>query len=191
MLKEFKEFAVKGNVIDLAVGVIIGAAFGKIVTSFVEDIIMPLIGMLTGKVNFVDKFIVLSSAKGTDFPSLAEAKKAGAAVLAYGNFINVSINFLIIAFVVFLMVKQINKLKREPAPAVPNTKDWPFCTSPIALAATRGDLSAVGPGCDEQFEFEFALDLLLDGFERLRDQGWTSRHDRELDAALPAPEQGT
>jgi len=137
MLKEFKEFAVKGNVIDLAVGVIIGAAFGKIVTSFVEDIIMPLIGMLTGKVNFVDKFIVLSSAKGTDFPSLAEAKKAGAAVLAYGNFINVSINFLIIAFVVFLMVKQINKLKREPAPAVPNTKDCPFCTSPIALAATR------------------------------------------------------
>ena len=137
MLKEFREFAVKGNVIDLAVGVIIGAAFGKIVTSFVEDIIMPIIGLLTGKVNFVDKFIVLSNPHGDPLNSLADAKKAGAAVIAYGNFFNVTVNFLIIAFVVFLMVKQINKLKREPAPATPNTKDCPFCTSPIALAATR------------------------------------------------------
>ncbi|MCW3050872.1 MAG: Large-conductance mechanosensitive channel [Chthonomonadales bacterium] len=137
MLKEFKEFAVKGNVIDLAVGVIIGAAFGKIVTAFVEDIIMPLIGMLTGGINFADKFILLSTAKGTAFASLADAKKAGAAVLAYGDFINVVLNFLIIAFVIFLMVRQINRLKREPAPAVPNTKDCPFCTTPIALAATR------------------------------------------------------
>jgi len=137
MLKEFKEFAVKGNVIDLAVGVIIGAAFGKIVTSFVEDIIMPLIGMLTGKVNFVDKFIVLSNPKNVELTSLDVAKKAGAAVLAYGNFLNVALNFLIVAFVVFLMVKQINRLKREPAPAIPNTKDCPFCTTPIALAATR------------------------------------------------------
>ncbi len=137
MLKEFREFAVKGNVIDLAVAVIIGAAFGKIVTSFVEDIIMPIIGMMTGKVNFVDKFIVLSNPKNAVLDSLADAKKAGAAVIAYGNFLNVTLNFLIIAFVVFLMVKQINRLKREPAPATPNTKDCPFCTSPIALTATR------------------------------------------------------
>ncbi|MCW3054779.1 MAG: mscL [Chthonomonadales bacterium] len=137
MLKEFREFAVKGNVIDLAVGVIIGAAFGKIVTSFVEDIIMPLIGMLTGKVNFVDKFIVLSNPTGVPLASLVDAKKAGAAVLAYGNFFNVAINFVIIAFVVFLMVKQINRLKREPTPATPNTKECPFCISPVALTATR------------------------------------------------------
>jgi large conductance mechanosensitive channel len=138
MLKEFKEFAVKGNVIDLAVGVIIGAAFGKIVTAFVEDIIMPLIGMLTGGINFADKFIVLSNPHpNLPLNSLVDAKKAGASVLAYGDFINVILNFLIISFVIFLMVKQINRLKREPAPAVPNTKDCPFCTTPIALAATR------------------------------------------------------
>ena len=98
---------------------------------------MPIIGMLTGKVNFVDKFIVLSNPKNAVLDSLADAKKAGAAVIAYGNFLNVTLNFLIIAFVVFLMVRQINRLKREPAPATPNTKDCPFCTSPIALAATR------------------------------------------------------
>lgn len=137
MLKEFKEFAVKGNVIDLAVGVIIGAAFGKIVTAFVEDIIMPIIGMLTGGINFADKFIILANPHKAELQSLADAKKAGASVLAYGDFINVSMNFLIIAFVIFLMVKQINRLKREPAPAIPNTKDCPFCTTPIALAATR------------------------------------------------------
>lgn len=137
MLKEFKEFAVKGNVIDLAVGVIIGAAFGKIVTSLVEDIIMPLIGMITKGVNFTDKFITLSDPKNLHPESLADAKKAGVAVLAYGNFLNVALNFLIIAFVVFLMVKQINKLKREPAPAAPNTKDCPYCKMPINLQATR------------------------------------------------------
>lgn len=137
MLKEFKEFAVKGNVIDLAVGVIIGAAFGKIVTSLVEDIIMPIIGMLTGKVNFVDKFIVLSNTTGTVPASLADAKKAGLAVIAYGNFLNVTLNFIIIAFVVFLMVKQINRLKREPVPSAPNTKECPFCKTPINLQATR------------------------------------------------------
>src|SRR5258708_6630230 len=126
MLKEFREFAVKGNVIDLAVGVIIGAAFGKIVTAFVEDIIMPLIGMLTGGINFADKFIVLSNPHNAILQSLADAKKAGASVLAYGDFINVILNFLIIAFVIFLMVKQINRPKREPAPAEPNTKDCPF-----------------------------------------------------------------
>ncbi len=137
MLKEFKEFAVKGNVIDLAVGVIIGAAFGKIVTAFDEDIIMPLIGMLTGGINFADKFVVLANPHNATLQSLADAKKAGASVLAYGDFINIILNFLIIAFVIFLMVKAINRLKREPAPAIPNTKDCPFCTSPIALAATR------------------------------------------------------
>ena len=137
MLKAFREFAVKGNVIDLAVAVIIGAAFGKIVTSFVEDIIMPIVGLLTGKVNFVDKFIVLSNPHGAPLDSLVDAKKAGAAVIAYGNFFNVTINFVIIVFVVFLMVKQINRLKREPTPATPNTKECPFCISPIALTATR------------------------------------------------------
>lgn len=135
MLKEFKEFAVKGNVIDLAVGVIIGAAFGKIVTAFVEDLIMPLIGMLTGGINFTDKFLVLSNPHNAPLQSLADAKKAGAAVIAYGDFFNVILNFLIIAFVIFLMVKQINRLKREPA--APNTKECPFCISPIPLTATR------------------------------------------------------
>lgn len=137
MMKEFREFAVKGNVIDLAVGVIIGAALGRIVTSFVEDIIMPLIGLMTGKVNFVDKFVVLSNPTGVALNSLADAKKAGAAVLAYGNFLNVLLNFVIIAFIVFLMVKQINRMKRAPEAAAPNTKECPYCVSAIALTATR------------------------------------------------------
>ena len=118
MIKEFKEFAVRGNVVDLAVGVIIGAAFGKIVTSMVSDILMPPIGKAMGGVNFSDLFINLDSAKGP-FSSLKAAKDAGAAVIAYGSFINTLIDFAIVAFCIFLLVKGINALKRKPAPAPP------------------------------------------------------------------------
>ena len=117
--KEFKEFAVKGNVMDLAVGVIIGAAFGKIVDSVVNDLIMPLISKVTGGLDFSNYFIPLA---GQTAPTLAEAKKAGA-VFAYGNFITVAINFIILAFIIFLMIKQINKLKKEPAPAAATPED--------------------------------------------------------------------
>jgi len=115
MATEFKEFAVKGNVVDLAVGIIIGGAFGKIVTSIVNDVIMPPIGLLLGKVDFSNLFINLS---GTEAASLADAKKAGLATLNYGLFLNTCIEFLIVAFAVFLLVKQINRLKKE-APAAP------------------------------------------------------------------------
>ena len=121
MLKEFKEFAVKGNVIDLAVGVIIGAAFGKIVDSLVGDIIMPIVGAIFGKLDFSSLFLVLGNAPAGTAMTLDALKKAGVPVLAYGNFITVAINFIILAFVIFLMIKQINRMKRaEPAaPAVP------------------------------------------------------------------------
>ena len=114
MLKEFKEFAVKGNVIDMAVGVVIGGAFGKIVNSLVADVIMPPIGLLLGKVDFSNLFLNLS---GKPVASLAEAKKAGLATLNYGLFLNTCIEFLIVAFAIFLVIKQINRLKREPPPA--------------------------------------------------------------------------
>ncbi|MBK8174578.1 MAG: large conductance mechanosensitive channel protein MscL [Rhodospirillales bacterium] len=110
MIREFREFAIRGNVVDLAVGIIIGAAFGKIVTSLVEDMLMPPIGLLLGKVDFSDLFIDLSAG---DYASLAAAKAAGAPVIAYGNFLNTVINFLIVAFAVFILVKQINRLKRD------------------------------------------------------------------------------
>ena len=134
MMKEFKEFAVKGNVIDLAVGVIIGGAFGKIVTSFVSDIVMPPLGMAMGKVNFSDLFIDLS---GKGFTSLKAAKDAGAPVISYGLFINTILDFVIIAFVIFMVIKQINRLKKEPAPAAPNTKECPFCCSAVPIPAKR------------------------------------------------------
>jgi large conductance mechanosensitive channel len=134
MMKEFKEFAVKGNVVDLAVGVIIGAAFGKIVTSFVSDVVMPPLGMAMGKVNFTDLFIDLS---GQGFVSLKAAKDAGAPVISYGLFINTIIDFTIIAFVIFMVIKQINRFKKEPAPAPPNTKDCPFCCTAIPIPAKR------------------------------------------------------
>ena len=118
MMKEFKEFAVKGNVIDLAVGVIIGAAFGKIVESLVGDIIMPIIGSVFGKLDFSSLFVVLGNVPAGTAMTLDALKKAGVPVLAYGNFITVAINFIILAFVIFLMVKQINRMKRE-APAAP------------------------------------------------------------------------
>ena len=134
MLKEFREFAVKGNVIDLAVGIIIGAAFGRIVGSLVGDILMPPIGLLLGKVDFSNLFINLS---GTAYPSVAAAKAAGAPTLNYGMFLNTVLEFLIVAFAVFLVVKQANRLRREPAPADPTTKECPHCLTAIPIKATR------------------------------------------------------
>ncbi len=134
MLKEFKEFAMKGNVIDMAVGIIIGAAFGKIVTSFVNDILMPPIGRLVGKMDFSNMFINLS---GQDYATLAEAKKAGAATINYGLFLNAMIDFLIIAFAIFLLVRQINRLKREQPAPEPTTKECAYCFSTIPLKAVR------------------------------------------------------
>ena len=117
MMKEFKEFAVKGNVIDLAVGVIIGAAFGKIVDSIVGDLIMPIVGAIIGKIDFSNLFIVLGNVPAGTASTLEALKKAGVPVLAYGNFITVAVNFAILAFIIFLMVKQINRMKSEaPAP---------------------------------------------------------------------------
>ena len=135
MFKEFKEFALKGNVIDLAVGIIIGAAFNKVVQSLVTDIIMPPVGMLLGKMDLSAMFVNLS---GKQFETLAEAKKAGAATLNYGLFINTTVDFVVMAFVVFIMVKQINRLKRDASAApVPETKECPFCLATVPLAATR------------------------------------------------------
>jgi large conductance mechanosensitive channel len=133
MLREFKEFIARGNVIDLAVAVIIGAAFGKIVTSLVDGVIMPPIGLLLGNVDFANLFIDLSGRRPA---SLAEAKRAGVPVIAYGQFLNDVIAFLIIAFVVFLLVKAINRLRAAPPPP-PNTKDCPFCLTAIPLGASR------------------------------------------------------
>jgi len=134
MLKEFKEFAVRGNVIDLAVGIIIGGAFGKIVDSMVKDIIMPPVGMVMGKVDFSSLFVNLS---GTNYKTIAQAKEAGAPTLNYGMFINSIVDFVIMAFVIFIMVKQINRLRKsEPVPE-PTTKECPFCRSAISLLATR------------------------------------------------------
>jgi large conductance mechanosensitive channel len=135
MLKEFKEFAMRGSVIDLAVGVIMGAAFGKIVSSLVEDVIMPPIGRLLGHVDFSGLFINLSD---KTYESLAAAKAAGAATLNYGLFINTVINFLIVSFCVFLVVRQVNRWTKKPeAPAAPTTKDCPQCAMSIPIAAKR------------------------------------------------------
>jgi len=135
MMKEFKEFAMRGNVVDLAVGVIIGAAFGKIVSSLVEDVIMPPIGQLLGHVNFSGLFINLS---GKTYETLEAAKAAGAPTLNYGIFLNNVINFLIVAFAVFLVVHQVNRWTRKlEAPAAPTTKDCPQCALAIPLAAKR------------------------------------------------------
>lgn len=136
MFKEFKEFAMRGNVVDMAVGIIIGAAFGKIVSSIVSDVIMPPIGLLLGKVDFGSLFVSLS---GQHYASLAEAKAAGAATINYGLFINTIIDFVIVAFVLFLIIRQMNRMKRAPvpAPAIPTTKECPHCYSVISLKATR------------------------------------------------------
>jgi len=135
VLKEFKEFAMRGSVMDLAVGVIIGAAFGKIVSSLVEDVMMPPIGQLVGKVDFSGLFISLD---GKSYASLADAKLAHVATLNYGVFLNTVINFLIIAFAVFLVVQQVNRWTKKPAPAVvPTTKDCPQCAMTIPITAKR------------------------------------------------------
>ena len=134
MLKEFKEFAMKGNVIDMAVGIIIGAAFGKIVTSFVNDILTPPIGRVIGKMDFSNLFINLS---GQEYASLAEAKKAGAATINYGVFLNATIDFVIVAFALFLLIRQINRLKRQQPAAAPTVKDCSYCFSSIPLKAVR------------------------------------------------------
>jgi large conductance mechanosensitive channel len=144
LLKEFKEFAMRGNVIDLAIGVIIGGAFGKIVTSFVNDILMPPFGLLLGKVDFSNLYINLS---GGHYDSLAQAQEAGAVTLNYGLFLNTVIDFVIIAFVIFLLVKQINKLERPAeAPSQAATKECPYCYSSISFKATRC------PACTSQLE---------------------------------------
>ena len=137
MLKEFKEFALRGNVVDMAVGIIIGAAFGGIVKSLVADVIMPPIGLLLGGVDFSDIFINLS---GGEYASLAAAQDAGAATLNVGVFINTVLNFIIVAFAIFILIRAINQLKRkeEPAPEPePTNKDCPFCCSAIPIRATR------------------------------------------------------
>jgi len=135
MWKEFRDFAMRGNVVDLAVGIIIGAAFGKIVTSLVNDILMPPIGILLGKVDFSNLFINLS---GKPYASIADAKAAGAATINYGLFVNNIIDFIIVAFAVFLLVRQMNRLTKKPEAAVaPTTKECPYCASTIALKATR------------------------------------------------------
>lgn len=134
MLKEFKEFAVKGNVVDLAIGVIIGGAFGKIVSSLVNDIIMPIIGGIIGKVDFSNFFISLD---GTRYATLQEAKSAGAATINYGVFFNVIMEFLIISFSLFLVIRQLNKFRKDKEPAQVTSKKCEFCFSEIPIEATR------------------------------------------------------
>ena len=136
MLRDFKEFAMRGNVVDLAVGVIIGAAFGAIVNSLVTDVIMPPIGLLAGGLDFKDLFYSLN---GQSYPTLDAAKKAGAPVIAYGVFLNTVVNFLIVAFAIFLLIKQINRMQKPApaAPAPPPTKDCPYCWTAVPLKATR------------------------------------------------------
>ena len=136
MLKEFKAFAMRGNVLDMAIGIVIGVAFGKIITSFVNDVVMPPIGLLLGKVDFSNLFIDLS---GKSYATLAEAKAAGAATVKYGVFLNTVVDFIIVAFVIFMLVRQINRMKRQPevAPAAPTTKECAYCLSSIAIKATR------------------------------------------------------
>ena len=134
MLKEFKEFALKGNVADMAVGIIIGAAFGKIVSSLVSDVLMPPIGKLAGNLDFSNLFISLN---GQAYESLKAAKDAGAPTVNYGLFLNTVIDFIIVAFVIFLIVKQLNRLKKEAPAAAPNTRECPYCLTQIPLKATR------------------------------------------------------
>ena len=134
MFKEFKEFAMRGNVLDMAVGIIIGAAFGRIITSLVNDIIMPPIGLLLGKVDFSGLFLNIS---GKSYDTLAAAKAAGAATINYGTFLNTVIDFVIVAFVIFLLVRQINRWSKPAPAAAPTTKECPYCVSAIPIKATR------------------------------------------------------
>jgi large conductance mechanosensitive channel len=134
MISEFKEFAMKGNVLDMAIGIIIGAAFGTVVTSLVKDVIMPPIGLVLGKVDFANLFISLN---GVHYDTLAAAQAAGAPTVNYGTFINTVISFLIVAFVIFLLVRKVNAMRSKPMPPAPNTKDCPYCKENIPLAAVR------------------------------------------------------
>jgi len=135
MFKEFREFAMRGNVIDMAVGIIIGAAFGKIVNSLVEDILMPPLGLILGKVDFSHLYIRLTS---QSYPSFEAAKAAGAPMIRIGLFINATINFLIVAFALFLLIRGINRLRAKPAePAIPATRECPYCLSTVPLLASR------------------------------------------------------
>jgi len=134
MIKEFKAFVMRGNVMDLAVGVIIGAAFGKIVGSLVNDVLMPVIGLLLGGFDFSNLFVTLGQAA---FATIADAKKAGVATLNYGVFLNTVIEFLIVAFAIFMVVKQVNRLQRPAPAAAPITKDCPFCATAIPVAAKK------------------------------------------------------
>lgn len=144
MLKEFRDFAMKGNVVDMAIGVIIGGAFGKIVTSLVEDLIMPIFSKILGSVDFSNYFIALD---GSKYPTLAAAKEAGVATFNYGLFINTVIEFLIIAFSIFIVIKQMNKLKtKEEVEEVVTTKTCPYCLTDIKLEASRC------PNCTSQLE---------------------------------------
>jgi len=140
VIKEFKEFAMRGSLLDLAIGIVIGTAFGKIITSFVNDVLMPPIGLLLGRVNFSNLFINLS---GERYPSLAAAKEAGAPTINYGLFFNTILDFVIVAFALFLMIRQINRWRR---PAAPTTKDCPYCFTAIALKANRC------PNCTSQLQ---------------------------------------
>lgn len=140
MIKEFKAFAMRGSLLDLAIGIVIGTAFGKIITSFVNDVLMPPIGLLLGRVNFSNLFLNLSAER---FPSLAAAKEAGAPTINYGLFFNTILDFVIVAFVLFLVIRQINRWQR---PAAPTTKDCPYCFTAIALKASRC------PNCTSQLQ---------------------------------------
>jgi large conductance mechanosensitive channel len=142
MLKEFKEFAMRGNVLDMAVGIIIGAAFGKIITSLVNDILMPPLGLVLGKVDFSNLFLNIS---GKSYDSLAAAKAAGAATLNYGLFLNTIIDFLIVTFAIFLLVRQVNRWSK-PQPAAPTTKNCPYCATNIPIGASRC------PNCTSQIQ---------------------------------------
>jgi large conductance mechanosensitive channel len=134
MLKEFKEFALRGNVLDMAIGIILGVAFGRIVTSFVEDILMPPLGLLLGKVDFSNLFFSLT---GQHFDTIAAAKAAGAPTLNYGMFVNHVLNFVIVAFAIFLLVRQVNRLKRPAPAAAQTTRECPLCLSQIPLKASK------------------------------------------------------
>jgi large conductance mechanosensitive channel len=136
MLKEFKEFAMRGNVLDMAIGIIIGAAFGKIISSFVADVLLPPIGLLMGGADFTNYFVTI---KGAAQPTLAAAKAAGSVTINYGVFINAILDFLIVAFAIFMLIRQVNRFKKkaEPAPAAPATKECPQCLSVIPSKAKR------------------------------------------------------
>jgi large conductance mechanosensitive channel len=133
MLKEFREFAMRGSLLDLAIGIVIGTAFGRIISSLVSDIIMPPIGLALGGLDFANLFVTL---KGGPFPSVAAAKAAGAPTINYGVFINTIVDFVIVAFVMFLVIRQVNRMRRQPE-AAPTTKSCPYCVSTIPLKAVR------------------------------------------------------